>query len=89
MKQVEPAPVEHNLECYGLTPDLVGMFTLSVPASASSARQLREDVAWFEPGAAVYQLAGLDTVEVKLRDGEVALAALAGLRYVRVLCNVL
>jgi len=72
-----------------LTPDLLGLFTLSIPYTSenleSLTSMLMDDVSWFESPVSVLPAtdpaSGQSILEVKMKDEEVALAAFQGLNH--------
>jgi len=72
-----------------LTPDLLGLFTLSIPYTSdnfeSLTSMLMDDVSWFDSPVSVLPAtdpaSGQSILEVKMKDEEVALAAFQGLNH--------
>jgi len=68
-----------------LTPDILGLFTLmlAVPSSNNASRlsELEEDISWFDaPVSILYVENGNTVIEVKMKNKEMAMAALKGLK---------
>jgi len=68
-----------------LTPDILGLFTLmlSVPSSKNTSllSELEEDISWFDaPVSILYVENGNTVIEVKMKNKEMAAAALKGLK---------
>ena len=73
-----------------LTPDLIGLFTLTLPVSPGSdlaqLSSLQDDISWFDTPVSIMcmensEVVGVPLIEVKLRDKEMAMAVLIGLKH--------
>merc|ERR1719186_1888598 len=72
-----------------LTPDMIGLYTLALPVQIGSdiafLSSLQEDISWFDTPVSLLTVelvggVGGATIEIKLRDKDMALAVLNGLR---------
>ena len=71
-----------------LTPDLLGLYTITVPVTKetqdSMISALEDDVSWFEPPVSVLPviaMTGDHILEVKMKEMEVAIATFQGLKH--------
>ena len=73
-----------------LTPDLIGLFTLTLPVSPGSdlvlLSSLQDDISWFDTPVSIMcmensEVVDVPLIEVKLRDKEMAMAVLTGLKH--------
>ena len=89
---IEPVPtVKQLVQEAELTPDLIGLYTLTlaVPPSSDLTQfsTLQEDIAWFDTPVSLlcmenpFGAPGAAMLEVKLRDKDMAMAVLQGLKH--------
>eukprot|EP00092_Neocalanus_flemingeri_P024750 GFUD01026839.1.p1 GENE.GFUD01026839.1~~GFUD01026839.1.p1 ORF type:complete len:459 (+),score=149.93 GFUD01026839.1:197-1378(+) len=90
----KPVPcVKYLEEVPQLTPDLIGLYTLTLPVAHSTEltlfSSLKEDIAWFDTPVSLFCMedtngvngGGFAMLEVKLRDMDMAVAVLNGLKH--------
>jgi len=98
----DPVPSTPSLESDGtdvklsvdiaakLTPDVIGLFTLTLPVSPGSdltlLSSLQDDISWFDTPVSIMcmeniEVGGVALIEVKLRDKDMAMAVMTGLKH--------
>merc|ERR1719186_1124657 len=86
--EVPLADIQSDHENKTLTPDLIGLYPLSLPVSPSSdltlLSSLQEDITWFDTPVSlrcIENKTGAAMLEVKLSDKDMATAVLLGLKH--------